>query len=217
MDDRHLIDCVHFRSGRCTANACPYRHAEIAIEVPCRYWLQYLCVNPRCKFLHPGEPTSSSAAVSLPTASATATVVASSSSSSSSSTAAAAVVAPSKATPLCRFFGRCKREGCKFLHELPAASLSRHPSAEDPEIRQDDNKSAEASGIDNNGVADGTTSSTISKKRDRESGSNILQRYSVTAIAASMTTHKKLKPVQLDIHPAAITGSTDADDYLSLA
>jgi len=103
------------------------------------------------------------------------------------------------------------------MHDLPAASLSRHPSADEPVKSVDNDNSDTTDPVDSATAA--APSTAPSKKRDRETGSNILQRYSVTAVSVSQegsttAAHKKLKPAG-DV-PVVAKDSTGSEEYLSL-
>ena len=169
-DDRVLVDCENFLKGTCTDETCAYRHCSNLFQprVVCKYWIQYMCIDVNCRFLHPSEE----ALVSFQKKDTT--------------------TSKEKPTPLCKFFGRCKKFDCPFLHDLPEASISRHPSvaSSSKTIATAVDGGLSSSNSNSSGIT--TTSPdadneeiplTVGKKRDR--GVEILQKYSVTAIAES--------------------------------
>ena len=210
-DDRILVDCEKFLEGNCVDPHCAYRHCSNLFQprVVCKYWVQFLCIDVKCRFLHPSEEALvllQQKDKKLHTTTATATIT--------------------KPTPLCKFFGRCKKLGCPFLHDLPEASVSRHPSIDSSSkaaVVVDDGLSrSNSSSSNDSGIT--TTSSPLAGKDDnsltvgikRDRGVEILQRYSVTAIAEETTTKKTKISIHLTTTAVSVQEDVTKNDFIAL-
>ena len=210
-DDRVLIDCENFLQGNCVDHNCVYRHCGNLFQprVVCKYWVQFMCIDVKCRFLHPSEEA----------------LVALQKKVNKSQITQSNNVKP---TPLCKFFGRCKKFGCPFLHDLPEASVSRHPSVDSSsktavdggDLSRSNSNSSSSSGITTTSLTAGNEESThtVGIKRDR--GVEILQRYSVTAIAETSIEETTTKKTKIVPPPATIVLPTQEDvsksDFIAL-